>query len=99
MGDPLYLQAKEILSIKTQFQYKEEDIIYCQKFVYSNFLMKATLIEENEKLNRTCLKKNTDVRNDTENTLIHYVCYFYEVRNDYSKFTPIILKPNIHTSF
>ena len=45
------------------------------------------------------LKKNTDVRNDTENTLIHYVCYFYEVRNDYSKFTPIILKPNIHTSF
>ena len=48
--------------------------------------MKATLIEENEKLNRTCLKKNTDVRNDTENTLIHYVCYFYEVRNDYSKF-------------
>ena len=28
------------------------------------------------------LKKNSD----TENTHIYYVCYFYEVRNDFSKF-------------
>ena len=46
--------------------------------------MKATLIDENWAGH--VLKKNRDVRNDTKNTLIYYVCYFYEVKNDYSKF-------------
>ena len=53
-------------------------IFVCTSFYHENYSNRGGRRTEPDMF----LKKNSD----TENTRMYYVCYFYEVRNDYSKF-------------